>query len=207
MSKKYLRRYTDLPYLFQMLTTSEIILLSPSKWEDRNDAQIMEGYRREKKLGCVLALCMTSRSSTFHHWKIFAPGSSGVCIKFRRRPFQEWANDQKLTLRDVDYQSIKEARNAPPVLDDRPYTKRRAFRDEGEVRLLYESGQTMSTKAFRFPLELIKEIIINPWVHPDAFPAVKAVIRAVTPKASRIDISRTRLLDNPRWQRAVSNDA
>ena len=60
-TKKLLRRYTSLSALIQLLRSKEITLLSPSKWDDRNDAYFLSQYARQKNLKAVLAAC-------FAHW-------------------------------------------------------------------------------------------------------------------------------------------
>ena len=83
-SLKILRRYTDLGSLLDMLDRKAITLLPPSTWDDRNDQLMMRTYAKALKLKTLLALCLTSRGETYHHWKIFTDKSNGVCIHFKR---------------------------------------------------------------------------------------------------------------------------
>jgi hypothetical protein len=84
-----IRRYTELPFLLDFLRTREIALLSPSSWDDKNDAHYLDAYAKAKaeaksaSPGAVRALCMTEASETYHHWKVFSSGSSGMSSRTR----------------------------------------------------------------------------------------------------------------------------
>ncbi len=58
LTKKFLRRYTDLPALIHLLRTASITFLDPSSWDDKNDAYFMnlykEGARPKDPLGHML---------------------------------------------------------------------------------------------------------------------------------------------------------
>ena len=57
----FLNRYTSLPVLLDALVHKRLTLLSPTSWEDRNDAYYIERYKETKKLKTVLALCFTTK--------------------------------------------------------------------------------------------------------------------------------------------------
>lgn len=42
----FLRRYTDLPFLFDYLRTKELALLSPKSWDDKNDSFFVDQYAK-----------------------------------------------------------------------------------------------------------------------------------------------------------------
>lgn len=44
----FLRKYTTIPVLMDILDRKRISLLDPKKWEDRNDWKIMDKYRELK---------------------------------------------------------------------------------------------------------------------------------------------------------------
>ena len=64
------------------MTQRKITLLDPQSWDDSNDSRYLALYKEKKKLTTVLALCFTQASETYHHWRVFANGSSGICITF-----------------------------------------------------------------------------------------------------------------------------
>jgi hypothetical protein len=70
---KYLRRYTHLEALRNILCTKSLTLLDYRKWEDKNDSYFLQLYREERKLKSLLALCLTSAPERFHLWHVFGP--------------------------------------------------------------------------------------------------------------------------------------
>lgn len=84
LTNNYLRRYTDLPALIHMLQTSNITFLDPSSWDDKNDAYFMSLYKEKKRLATLLAICCSQETETYHHWRVFSNGPSGVCVSFHR---------------------------------------------------------------------------------------------------------------------------
>jgi hypothetical protein len=79
-----LSRYTDLPALLYLLDKKKITLLDPKSWDDSNDSYYLSQYKEKKKLKSVLALCFSQTAETYHHWRVFSSGPSGVCIVFDR---------------------------------------------------------------------------------------------------------------------------
>ena len=137
-AKAYLNRYTTLPVLLDMLMHGRIVLLSPSTWEDRNDSYYLDRYKEVKQFKTVLALCFSKRRETFHHWKVFSSGLSGVCIEFDRKLLlRSLAGQPGLTLRDVDYKLIQNVHESPPSVEDWPFIKRKPYEDEDEFRIVY----------------------------------------------------------------------
>jgi hypothetical protein len=84
MSEEYLRRYTDLTALIYLLHKRNVTLLDPAAWDDKNDSYYLTQYKEKRELKSVLALCLMQLDERYHHWSVFAPGPSGVCIKFKR---------------------------------------------------------------------------------------------------------------------------
>lgn len=71
--RSYLRRYTHLESLRNILCTKSLTLLDFQEWEDRNDSYFLRLYKEERKLKSLLALCLTSASERFHLWNVFGP--------------------------------------------------------------------------------------------------------------------------------------
>src|SRR5262245_38587699 len=104
-----LNRYTTLPILLDMLHEKHITLLSPETWEDRNDAYYLERYQAQGKLSSVLAVCFSLRGETFHHWRVFSSGSSGVCIEFDKDMLlRSFAGKMGFRHRAVEYRWIQD---------------------------------------------------------------------------------------------------
>ena len=83
---KYLRRYTHLEALRDVLCTKSVTLLDYAKWEDNNDSYFLQLYKEERKLKSLLALCLTSAPERFHLWQVFGPKSERRLLARPRQP-------------------------------------------------------------------------------------------------------------------------
>ena len=208
MESKSLRRYTELPFVLHMLRTCQLALLSPSSWDDKNDAYFMEEYRKRETLSGVFALCFAQAAETYHHWKVFSPGSSGVCVKFDEAKFSAWAKSNSgMHARAVTYTKLKKLKEVPPVTADVPFVKRYAFLDEKEYRLvLDEKSGSSKLVNVDFPLELIEGIVVNPWLPREVFRSVKQAIRDI-PGCEEMTVLHSTVVQNEEWQSAIENRA
>jgi hypothetical protein len=205
MSSQILRRYTALPQLFHMLATKTITLLSPESWDDRNDASYLERYKQRKQLKSVLALCFTAAPEQYHHWKVFAPGPSGVRIEFDGARLLEQILRAEPTIRPepVIYKKIGEIRTDRPKRDELPFIKRYPFRDEMEFRIVYEDSEAvLQAKDIPFQLSAIRRIVLSPWLPAAMVPTVKKIIRGFD-EHSELKVTRTTLVQNDEWQRCA----
>jgi Protein of unknown function (DUF2971) len=133
MSENHLRRYTDLPALIYLLNERKITLLDFISWDAKNDSHYLELYRQKNNLKSVLAVCFTQANETYHHWRVFANGSSGVCISFKRSTLLEAIQKQHgVKSRSVKYLKLVEIRNMTLARKDLPFLKRYAFEHEEE---------------------------------------------------------------------------
>jgi hypothetical protein len=142
--KKFLRRYTDIPGLVYLLNKRCITLVDPQTWDDTNDSYFLRVYQQKRDLASVLALCFTQVAEPYHHWRIFAPGPSGVCISFHRKELLKAVMAfEGVRAAPVKYLRIKEIEEKCIAVEDLTFLKRYPFEPENEFRLLYED----STKA------------------------------------------------------------
>ena len=108
-NRPFLNRFTSLPILLDMLSRKCITLLEPTSWEDKNDAFYLEEYKKEKKLKTLLAYCFSAKRETYHHWRVFSNGPSGVCVEFDREKLRSSIKKvQGTKIRRVVYKYIKE---------------------------------------------------------------------------------------------------
>lgn len=200
----FLNRYTSLPVLLDALFHKRITLLSPEAWEDRNDSYYIERYKQEKKFKTVLALCFTTKRETFHHWKIFSNGSSGVCIEFNKELLLKGLTEKKgFRLGPVTYKYIKEVQADKPALKDWPFLKRKPFEDEGEFRIIYENAITEEkTKEIPFDIGCIRNITLSPWLPESVAKTVIAIIKS-TEGCNNIRVIRSTLIENATWRAAI----
>ena len=197
---KLLRRFTDLPALLTLLRNREITLLAPSSWDDRNDQHLMDAYKRSKKLKTLLALCFSEVGETYHHWKVFAPGNAGVCVEFNKLALLNSLPTLGIKHAPVSYKTISQIKSSKIKVEDLPFTKRAAFRDEKEYRIIFTSArQELESKSIPIDLSTITRIAINPWMHPALFQAVKDTIYSITNTATP-EIFHSKLIESPTWK-------
>jgi len=202
-----LRRYTNLAATIHLLRSRTITLLNPGTWDDRNDAYFMAEYKRHKNLKTLLALCFANCEETYHHWRVFSHGTDGVRIEFdRRKLLKAFDGDDGINARTVRYRTLEELDDSKGLrIDDLPFFKRQAFRDEAEFRVIYENKDNVeTTKSFAIELGSIRRITLSPWI-------VKSLSGSVISNLKQIDgckglkIYRSTLVDSERWQALASN--
>ena len=203
-SPSFLNRYTTLPVLFDILSKRSLTLLSPATWEDRNDAYFMERYKTKKRLTSVLALCFSNKRETFHHWKVFSQGFSGVCIKFDRQKLIEAIPKTGFKYRDVKYENIITLERSAPLVEDLPFIKRTPYADEGEFRIIYQS-KSKEVDAIEIPLtrDCVNRVTLSPWLPRALSDSVITTIRAID-DCGWIKVQCSTLIENERWKASVA---
>jgi hypothetical protein len=206
MSQRHLRRYTDIPALIYLLTERKISLLDPQSWDDSNDSHYLELYRDKKQLKTVLALCFTQGAETYHHWRVFAGGSSGICIRFRQSALLAAVKKQPgLRAQPVRYLKLNEIRGHPLGVEQLPFLKRYPFGDEKEFRLVYESAtKTLPKLDISIPLACISRIIVSPWIHPHLSDKLKEILHSIK-GCGALKIYRSTLIGNEQWKQLGDN--
>ena len=202
-----LSRYTELPFLLEFLRTKEIALLSPGSWDDRNDAFYLEAYGRAKGLMSLHVLCLTQAYETYHHWRVFSPGTCGMCIVFHKERFMAWANSHaELHAGPVSYRTLQEMRAGGPSLEDLPFLKRQAFADEKEFRVFsMQPSPDNGPLRLAMPLSTIDRIVVNPWLPKTVAEHVKVTIKELEGCKS-LKVYRSTLVDNDAWKKFAMPD-
>jgi hypothetical protein len=202
----FLRRYTSLPQLLQILQTGTLTLLDPKYWDDKNDATLIEKYCKKQKLKKVLALCFAESSETYHHWKVYAEGIAGVCIEFNKARLLKAVRAQKKGLRSgsVKYVKVDKLASYQAKVSDWPFIKRRPYEGEKEFRIIYEenSDDARSSFALPIPIDTINRVYLSPWIYRDVSNAVRKTIQSL-PNCANLDVYKTSLVDNKRWKDAL----
>ena len=201
MSDTYLRRYTDIPALIYLLSKRKITLLDPRSWDDSNDSHYLTLYREKKGLKSVLALCFTQTGETYHHWRVFASGPSGVCIRFKRSELLRVIRKQPhLRTGAVNYMTLAEMRDKRRATEDLPFFKRQAFEPEDEFRMIYDSETTrIRNLDIPIPLSCIDRITLSPWIHRALYQSLKQRLRSIK-GCHALKILRSTLISNEEWK-------
>lgn len=200
MASPDLLRYTELPALIHLLTHRELTLLDPMSWDDKNDSSFITLYKEKCELKSILALCFTKASETYHHWRVFAAGSSGVRIQFDESLLRVAARRiPNLKFQEVEYLTIRQLREQVVPKEKLPFLKRYPFHPEQEMRLLWESS-TEERRHLAVPIELsvIERITLSPWLHPALVEDVKALVKRIDGCAS-IKVYQSTLISNDDW--------
>lgn len=200
-----LNHYTTLPFLIDILQEKHITLRSPETWEDRNDAYYLERYQQEMKLGSVQAICFSLSGETFHHWRVFSSGSSGVCISFDKdKLLNSLAGQGGFHHQPVVYRLVKTlTKNRPPV-ESWPFLKRNGFRHEEEYRIIFDNDTPdVPSKSIQIDLSSIRRITLSPWLPSSIAPAVIAAVKRIDGCAS-IKLRTSSLIENADWRAAIS---
>lgn len=203
MTKKILRRYTQLPALFYMLSERKLTLLDPNSWDDKNDSYFLEQYKAKRKLETVLALCFSMAQETYHHWSVFADGSAGVCIQFKRDELIDAIKgDSAVRYGEVKYLTLDKIESRKLKIKELPFTKRYPYLHESEWRIIFNSAKRRKQfHAIPIPVSSIRRISLSPWL-PDVFKEhVKNTIWSIK-DCGKLEIVRSTLIGNERWKKA-----
>lgn len=206
-SRNILRRYTDLASLLDILKRRAITLLPPSTWDDRNDRLMMRTYAKVQQVETLLALCMTHKAETYHHWKVFTDKNNGVCIHLHKAALIAAMKQQGVSVRPVKYMTISALKQEDIPVRQLPFLKRSAFGDEGEYRAVYEKKEREhELKRVNVNFDVIERITLNPWMPQAVAESIVDVIGGISRDAP-FDVVRSNLIDSRSWRAFASGYA
>ena len=202
-----LHRYTNLAATIYLLRERKLTLLDPASWDDKNDVSFMEGYKRCVGAETVLALCFAHRQTTaeaYHHWRVFANGSNGVCIQFDKSGLTSLFNDANVVHGPVKYMSldglskeVKEKRIKPGEL---PFIKGSRYKDEREYRVVYiDNQERLESYMVSIDLKLIRRITLSPWLPVSLANVVKNTLCSFD-GCGNVDVVHSTLRNNSKWK-------
>lgn len=200
-TSKYLKRYTNLPATIDILERQSLQLLDPNSWDDRNDAISLEKYRRKEGKSKLLAVCFAQSVETYHHWRVFSEGFDGMCIEFiKDRIIQKISKDKSLIKGSVEYKTLDAIKREEISWERVPFTKRRAYRDEKEFRIIHLSDDgSKNSHPIKIDIEDINRVIISPWLPDTLLKSVKESIRRI-PGCKKINIVQAKVISSQQWQ-------
>jgi hypothetical protein len=190
--------------VLDILQHKRITLIGPETWEDRNDAYYMNRYRQEKGLKTLVAICFAERSERFHHWKVFSPGSSGICLEFdKKKLLSAFTSTKGVRTSAMRYLWIKDVTAKRPPISEWPFLKRKVYVDECEFRIVYQDTTTAAlTKSFPIDLSSIRKITLSPWLHEAVAESVRETIQMI-PGCEHFKANRSSLIENTSWKSAI----
>ncbi len=199
---KYLNRFTTLPFLLDLLKRKKLVLVDPSRWEDRNDTEIMKVYKYRKNLSHLYALCFSRGLETIHHWKTFSDGASGCCIEFHGNDLLNVFDSLELRHGSVIYKKINEVNTASIRVEDIPFTKRWPYRCEEEYRVISEDARCSEID---IELGMINKITINQRMPDQVYLSIRDYLKEAFANPEK-RIHRSTLFENHVWIRKFARD-
>ena len=199
-----LNRYTTLPFLLDLLRRRKIVLLDPSTWEDKNDVEAIDEYKRKKHLK-LFAVCFCAGDETIHHWRTYAEGVWGCCIEFDKdRLLASFSGKKGSRFQDVTYKKVidleNELKNNEIILEDFPFIKRYPYRFENEFRIIWEGNTSQDSIEVGINLNSITKITISQKMPQSMRPTIEELLCSQVKKPPRINFST--LYRNRRWIKA-----
>lgn len=171
-----LNRFTTIPFLIDLLQRRKLTLVNPNFWEDYNDRETMEFYRKKSNSNSIYALCLTHKSETVHHWNAFANGTAGCCIEFSPgRLFEILDRMPEVIHGKAVYKSLNEL--SAFQTDELPFFKRIPFRPENEYRIIVTSDMPQeATFDIDIDLSVIRKITISNKIPIAIFESLEKVL-------------------------------
>lgn len=201
-----LARYTSLSSVIDLIINRSIVFTDPNKWDDRNDAENITQYEMTLESQKILSVCFTTANQTYHHWKVFAPGTEGMRIEFHPKKLIGAAtDDQRIKFGDVRYVPIRKIESHLASIFPReiPFIKRDVYKDELEYRFIFHSNRTnINHHRMNIELSWIKSITINPWIDRQRSDSIKKLLLQIA-EGENIIIHRSTICENISWQSAV----
>lgn len=172
-------RFVSLKRLFELFDRRENVLVSPSRWDDPFENFILSGQRLSRH--AWYGQCWTRHRASDAMWRIYSRDETGVRIRSNPRRLVDSLNRAgagvKAFIGCVRYPPRKDmVRFASKALKpgylagdknvaETLLVKRRAFRHEGEVRLLVRSDGSSSGDLFKYdvdPNTLVDQLMLHP---------------------------------------------
>jgi hypothetical protein len=201
MADKIIHRYTSLASVIHLLKRGKITFLDPASWDDSNDAYFMAQYKAREKLKTVLALCFSEADETYHHWRVFSQGDSGVRMTFNKPALVSQFKAAGFMSGRVNYKKINDATKAPkPAVQGLPFLKRFPYRDEQEFRIVYTNREkTLKACDVDIDLDCILELKLSPWMPEALRDSTRDILRAIV-HPRKLRITRSQLVSYARWK-------
>ena len=204
--RKFVKRYTTLSSALQTLNQKKLVLLSPSKWDDANDAYFMDLYRAKTSSPSVLALCCTMAKETYYHWRVFTSGIDGIAIEFHREQLERAVERQAgFRAGPVNYMAVKGLEQSiGSGAEILPFAKRKGYADEREWRIIARCDEVREFAELQIELDWISTITFNPWMPPSLTENLRGIIRQIAPDA-KMSLRASSLTNSRAWKNAGRN--
>ena len=194
----FLRKYTTIPVLMDILDRKRISLLDPKKWEDRNDWKIMDKYRELKNKKSILATCFSYGNESIYHWNAFSKENDGCMISFYAPALIKHvrSNYPDVRMGKIQYKNIRDLKNGV-VRDEIPFTKRSPYSCEKEFRMLQLFDDEIKSFDVSFDISHICKIVLTQKLSDCIVETMKAKLADLG--VPRDKIFKSTILENKQW--------
>jgi hypothetical protein len=160
----WLKKYTRLSYLPEILKKRRLHLGDPKDWTDKNDSKLIGLWSCAFDVPDIRVTCLAEAPDRFHFWDIFGECEKGVCLWFDKSILlDDIRKDTSLISEMVQYRSLAGLRQ----LDARlvPFAKREQYGDEREFRVIrVKPVQHIPADKFEFSALSLRRIYLNSWL-------------------------------------------
>lgn len=203
------QRYANLAVAIHLLRRKRLTLVDPVSWDDKNDVYFMEEYKRFKRAETVLALCFAQKQGTaeaYHHWRVFANGSDGVCIQFAKPSLLSSFYNKELVHGPVSYMSSRQLHakaNAPKLSEEQlPFIKGSRYRHEQEYRVIFvDTQERREPFSYSLPVDIgsIHKVTLSPWLSSSLAREVRHTLRSFD-RCEKLNVVHSTLRNNAKWR-------
>jgi hypothetical protein len=197
-------RFTGLDALKDIVKNRHLKFSDPKFWDDKNDSELLEIYRKKKNTSKVLALCFLEGNETIHHWMAFAGGKDGCCIEFDKAKlkqlFSRHKSDGVVGFKRMDYSyTIENAKKGTinANVDDLPFIKRQPYKCESEFRAVWCGN--VESYCIPVDLEIINRITMSPLMPRFIFETFKDFLKT---NGAKCKVNASTIYWNTDWIRA-----
>ena len=135
------------------------------------------------------------------YWKIYSGSSSGVCVEFdKNRLLQKISGKKGFRDGKIKYKKMADMRKRLPKIDELPFIKRYAFKDEKEHRIVYEDDvDELKIKYLSITPDDVERVVINPWINQSVYESIKSTLRKID-GFSELRFRRSTVVENDEWK-------
>ncbi|WP_127704977.1 DUF2971 domain-containing protein [Novosphingobium umbonatum] len=182
-----------------MIINNRICLLNPDGWPDKNDIGFISKFISLRNVEAVRAICFTYAAETYHHWSVYGQ-SDGVCVTFDFEKMIEFFQDEEFFWGFVEYYPNSKIRPEKLGPRDLCFTKRWAYKDEKEFRIMWSSSRPFDgPKYVNFEHNCISSIQFSPWTYDAICKSLKDIFLKCLKGGEGVRIEKSKITYHGEW--------
>jgi len=217
---KYLRHYTSLSHLIDILENHHLPLMNPFFWTDKNDAFCVEKSSKNA-VGVICFSTLNEECNLF--WESYAKDGVGVCILFNKKEIEKILNSKSEYInKKVEYLTydkdgyLQDTKHKSFRITDRKdlaFIKNIAYEIEHEYRIVLFSKKTtiQCSKVIGY-LKLgskmdkyISKILLSPFLSESQRKDIKHLLEIYLEKTGlgNIEVKSSKIAEDVKWRNAI----